>query len=156
MKNSKLKIASISLIICLITGLVGYAQDHEAHQKRSEGKTGMHKEYKMREHRLKIPNLSDDQKEKLKSLKIKTQRETLPLTNALREKNARLQTLTSTDGSSDKDINKVIDEIGALKTKMMKVKVASRSEMKKFLTEEQRLFLDSHHSMSRKGHKMRN
>ena len=116
----------------------------------------MQKEHKMMEHGPRIPNLTDDQKVKMKELKVKTQRESLPLTNALREKEARLKTLTSTEGTSEKDVNKVIDEIGALKTKMMKVKVASRSEMKKFLSEEQRLFLDSHHSMRRKGHKMRN
>ena len=151
MKNTKVKMTAMALIVMLFSALGSFAQEKQMREVKHDG----HKGQEMRHHKPNIPDLTDTQKEQLKEVKIKLQKETLPFKNELGEKNARLNTLTSTEGSSDKEINKVIEEIGALETKMMKAKVASKMEMKKFLTEEQRLFLDSHHSMGKRKHKMR-
>ena len=151
MKNTKVKMTAMALIVMLFSALGSFAQE----KQMREAKHDAHKGQEMRHHKPNIPDLTDSQKEQLKEVKIKLQKETLPLKNELGEKNARLNTLTSTEGSSDKEINKIIEEIGALETKMMKAKVASKMEMKKFLTEEQRLFLDSHHSIKKRKHKMR-
>jgi len=151
MKNTKVKMTVMALTVMLFGALGTMAQEKQMREAKHDG----HQGHEMKERGSKIPNLTDAQKEQLKEVKIKLQKETLPLKNALGEKRARLNTLTTTEGSSDKEINKVIEEIGGLETKMMKAKIASKMEVKKFLTEEQRLFLDSRHSTEKRKHKMR-
>ena len=151
MKNSKSKMITMSVLFLLFGTLSTFAQRTE----QQKPKQRMEKGQAMKEREPRIPNLTEEQKEQMKTAKINLQRETLPIKNALAEKKARLQTLKTTEGSSAKDINKVIDEIGALQTKMMKARTAHQMEVKKFLTEEQRLFLDSHAGNKKKhGHKM--
>ena len=151
----KLKITGMSILMLLFSSLGTFAQDVDSHKENREHKMQMQKRQSMKKKKSHIPNLTEKQKEQLKSARIKLQRETLPFKNALREKKARLQTLTSTEGSTEKEINKVIDEIGVLKTKIMKARVANHINTKKFLTEEQKLFMDSHRNMWKQGHKIR-
>lgn len=87
--------------------------------------------------------LSEDQKKKMKDIRMRTQKEILPLKNQLGEKKARLKTLTSADKPDMNEINKTIDEMSALKAEIAKKRVASRIEIRSILTEEQRLMFDS-------------
>lgn len=155
MKKTKFKIAGISfLMLLLFSSLSGFTQDDNPTLKKRAVKDHLEKKHAMKKKGPHIPDLSEEQKEQLKAVRVKLQRETLPLKNSLREKEARLQTLT-TEGGSEKEVNKVIDEIGAIRTKMMKVRTAHHMEMKKFLTEEQILFVDSHRNSKKNGHKVR-
>ncbi len=151
MKNSKIKLTVIALMMMLFGTLSTFAQEKQMKEAKHEG----HKDREMKQHKPNIPNLTDTQKKQLKEAKIKLQKEVLPLKNELGEKKARLKTLTTTEGSSEKDINKVIEAIGELETTMMKARVSNKMGIKKFLTEEQRLFVDSHQSMGKRKHKMR-
>jgi Spy/CpxP family protein refolding chaperone len=148
MKN--LKMMTLSVLMLLIGTMSTFAQRTGQQKPRHQMEQGRENQ----ERGPRIPNLTEDQKQQLKTAKVNLQRETLPLKNELREKKARLQTLKTTEGSSEKSINKVIDQIGDLQTKMMKARTANQMEVKKFLTEEQRLFLASHAgNKKRKGHK---
>lgn len=91
-----------------------------------------------------IPNLSEEQKEQMKSFKIALEKEALPIKNQVGEKEARLRTLTTSDSYNENAVNKVIDEIGELKTELMKLKVANKAKVKEILTDEQLVFFNNH------------
>ena len=59
-------------------------------------------------------------------------------------KMALLQSLSTAEKVNMNEINRTIDEIGALKTKMMKEHAALRQEIRKLLTKNQRLVFDMH------------
>lgn len=101
-----------------------------------------------------IPNLTADQKTKIESLRVKHAKEITPLKNELAEKQAHLKTLSSVDKPDRDAINKTIDEITALRGKIMKVNVNHRLDVSSILTDEQRVFFNSHHNGMKNGHRM--
>jgi len=94
-----------------------------------------------------IPDITDSQKDQLKTLRTKMMKESLPIKNKLMEQKAHLNTLSSAENSDMKAINKQIELIGSSKTEMMKVKASFKQEVRKVLTDEQRVYFDTH-----KGH----
>lgn len=101
-----------------------------------------------------IPNLTDAQTAKIKELKTAHMKEVLPMKNLLAEKKAHLKTLTTVDKVDMKAVNTLVDEIGAIKTDMMKKKIAMKMEIRNQLDEEQRLYFDLHNGKNRgmRGH----
>lgn len=91
-----------------------------------------------------IPDLTDAQKESIKKIRLAAQKDMLPLRNQINEKMAHLQTLNTAEKADMKAIDKTIDEVYALKADMAKTQAKSRQEVRKLLTEEQRLVFDSH------------
>ncbi|TRX57750.1 periplasmic heavy metal sensor [Fulvivirga sp. M361] len=138
MKNSKLLMTGAILFIMISAFTTTYAQQHERGR-------GMRDNVSRRGALLdQIPDLTDTQKEKLNDLRVDMQKQMLPLRNQLREKEARLNTLSTTEKTNLNDLNKLVDEMGVIKIRMMKVAVAHRQKVRAELTEEQRLFFDSH------------
>ncbi|QKG79844.1 Spy/CpxP family protein refolding chaperone [Tenuifilum thalassicum] len=88
-------------------------------------------------------NLTPEQEQKINDLRVNHLKEVTPIKNELREKQAHLRTLESADKPDMAAINKTIDEIGALKTKLMKARVAHRNEVSQLLTDEQRVIFNS-------------
>lgn len=93
-----------------------------------------------------IPNLTKEQETKMQELHKNLMKTMLPLKNELAEKQARLNTLSSAEKADMKAINACIEEIMAIKTKMMKAKMQFHQDVRALLTEEQRLQFDMHHS----------
>lgn len=102
-----------------------------------------------------IPNLNAEQKTKIETLKIKHLKEVTPLRNELDEKKAHLKTLKSMEKVDRDAINKTIDEITALQGKIMKMKVNHRLDVAALLTDEQKVFFNSHREMRGRGGHMR-
>lgn len=92
-----------------------------------------------------IRNLSGDQEQKIEKIKFPHKKEMMLMKNLLAEKKAHLKTLETTDNADMNAINKTIEEIGAIKTDMMKKKAAHEQEIRKILNEEQRLQYDLRH-----------
>jgi len=92
----------------------------------------------------KIPGLTDEQKTKMKELRVAHLKEITPLKNLLEEKQARLNTLTSAEKTDMAEINKTIDEISKLKADMMKARVNHQMKVKALLTDEQKVFFNAH------------
>jgi Spy/CpxP family protein refolding chaperone len=90
-------------------------------------------------------NLTAEQKTQIEKLKTAHMKEMIGLKNQLQEKKAHLHTVSTVDKVDMVEVNKTIDEIGALKTEMMKKKEAHKQEVRKLLTEEQRLKFDMQH-----------
>ena len=82
-------------------------------------------------------NLSEEQKEQMKSLRAEHQKEMRYEQSILNEKNARLKTLLASPENDEKAVNNAIDDIAGQKAKLMKMQIANKQEMKGILTPEQ-------------------
>jgi Spy/CpxP family protein refolding chaperone len=92
-----------------------------------------------------IPDLTDEQREQIKDLRVDVMEKMLSFKNRLGEKAARLRTLQTAAKANMSEINKAIEEIGKLRIEMMKLKAACHQEIRSLLTDEQRVFFDAHH-----------
>lgn len=103
-----------------------------------------------REHKRapQIPNLTEEQRELLKGLRLNMEKASLPIHNQITEKEARLNTLSTADEINLKEAGRVIQEITDLKAKLMTLEVENLVKMKEVLTDEQELVLN--HQLLRK------
>jgi len=90
-----------------------------------------------------IPDLTDQQKQKIEDLCLSTKKEMTGLKNQMGEKQAHLKTLQDADKADMAAINKTIDEISVLKADMMKKHEATRQSIRELLTEKQRIVFDA-------------
>lgn len=109
------------------------------------------KEIKYHHSKLDLPDLSDEQKEQIKSLKTAGKKEMIQLKNTVGELNAKLRTLQTADKPDMNMINSTIDEISVIKTDMEKKKAAHQQAIRSLLTEEQRVVFDSRPDREMKG-----
>lgn len=94
-------------------------------------------------------NLTPEQEQKINDIRVKHLKETTPLRNELREKQAHLRTLESADKPDMAAINKTIDEITSIKAKLMKAGAAHRAEVSQLLTDEQRVIFNTRGKMGK-------
>ena len=92
----------------------------------------------------KIPDLTDKQKEEIKQIDLDYQKAVLPITNELRERRAKLNTLKTTDPIDQDAINKEIETIGKLRTDLAKLQADKKIKVRNTLTDEQKVYFDSH------------
>lgn len=97
-----------------------------------------------------IPGLTGDQKTQIEKLRTAHQKDMLVLKNQIAENRAHYRTLMTADKPDMNAIDKNIDEYASLRASMMKKQAAHRQDIRKLLTDEQRLAFDS-----RKGGKGR-
>jgi len=102
-----------------------------------------------------IPNLTEDQKKKLKELRTPLHKEILPLKNQLAEKKAHLKTLQTAEKADLKSINSTIDEMTLLQSQIMKKRAAHTQAIRAILTDDQRIAFDMRASSGRKFHQHR-
>ena len=117
MKNMKL---NATLMLALVMTLFTF---HAMSQQRRsvEGEEARAQRPRMQHdnpRRLAIPDLTENQEAQIKALHVKMQKEKLPIDNELREKQARMRTLSTADDVDMKAINKLIEDMGALKIKI--------------------------------------
>ena len=82
-------------------------------------------------------NLSEEQQEKMKTLRAEHMKEMRYEQSLLDEKNAKLNTLLASPEKDNKAVDQAIDEIAGQKARLMKMKIANKEEMKGILTPEQ-------------------
>jgi Spy/CpxP family protein refolding chaperone len=87
--------------------------------------------------------LTESQQREMETLRLKLQKEILPIRNSIGENRARMRTLTTADNADLKAINKLIDQNSDLQAQMAKLRAAHHQEVRKILTEEQRIKFDS-------------
>ena len=88
-------------------------------------------------------NLSDEQQETMKTIRLKLQKDVMPVRNKLGENKAKLRTLTTSETVDMKAVNKLIDNNGQLSANIAKLRAANHQEIRKMLTDEQRILFDS-------------
>jgi len=121
----------------LVLLLLGFTSVSNAQRGAMQGRAGI------QQGDMRIPDLTDEQREQIQQLRLEHREAVLPLQNELREKQARLQTLTTGEETDLAAANQVIEEIGALRTEMMKTRLEHRMSVRNLLTEEQRIVFDT-------------
>lgn len=96
-------------------------------------------------------DLTEQQQEQIKQIRLKHQKEINDLSNELAEKMAAYRTLMQQDKADMKNIESNIDQRTALMAGMMKKRAAMHQEIRSVLTEEQRLLWDSGRKIDRPG-----
>lgn len=143
LKKKSRHITLLVVAMLLVTGSA-LAQPPGQGSKHGEGKCP-------RDRRMMIPDLTEAQKEQMKELRVELMKAVQPLRNQMGEMKARLRTLSTSDKVNMTEINRVIDDIGKMRTQMMKLRVQHRQDVRKLLTEEQRVFFDVHKPSHRDG-----
>lgn len=123
----------------VVTSGITYAQ---CPKNKGKDKLPMHGE-KTPGHMM-IPDLTDSQKDKMKTLRFDHMKAIQPLQNEIGEKQARFRTLQTADKVDMSEINEVIEDIGSLRIRIMKLKAAHHQEIRSLLTQEQRVLFDAH------------
>lgn len=90
-----------------------------------------------------LPGITSDQLDQIDALRLKNLKENQQLRNELGEKRARMRTLSSVDNPDMAAINKLIDEMAAIRANIQKNMAASHQQIRQLLTEEQRLIFDN-------------
>ena len=136
MKNLRLVMAAMLMVFGTATLMAQKSDSTRSHRHGHHGDrmASMHG----------IPNLTDDQKKKIKELRVPLSKEVLPLTNQLAEKKAHLKTLQTAEKADLSAINSTIDDIGQLQSQIMKKHAAHTQAVRKLLTDEQRIAFDMH------------
>ncbi len=88
-----------------------------------------------------IPDLTDEQAEQLKALRMEQWKETRDFRNQMGELNAKQKTLMSADQIDQKAVDKIIDQKTALMNTHMKKNIEHKAAVNKVLTEDQRMAL---------------
>jgi hypothetical protein len=90
-----------------------------------------------------IPSLTNEQKDQMKTLHLQFMKEILPLQTLLKEKEARLTTLECAEEPDIMAIHKQIQETGLIRIEIAQHEATNHQEVRKILTEEQRIMFDS-------------
>lgn len=157
MKINSKSISAILIAFALITSVNLMAQNGNGQGKYQGSEceySGKHYHHKRYHHGnfIKTLDLSDEQEEQIESMRTSHMETLLPQKNKLKEKQARLNTLSTAKEVDMKAINSIIDEIGAIKIEMMKERVAHQQSVRKVLTDAQRIKFDMHRANhNRKG-----
>jgi Spy/CpxP family protein refolding chaperone len=133
MKSINLKAIALSMVGLLLFGSNQlFAQQGENGHHCKEGKESC----------CKIADLTEAQQKKIEELKATHQKNMLQYNNQLTEKEAHLQTLRTADKADMTAINKTVDEIGAIKTQILKEKENHLQLVRAQLTDSQKLQFD--------------
>lgn len=92
---------------------------------------------------LNLPDLTADQQEKIKKLRLAGLEKMTPLKNQLKEKRAHLASLLTEKNVNMTEVNKTADEIGGLMAQMLKNSIGTDQAIRALLTDEQRVIFDS-------------
>lgn len=96
-----------------------------------------------------IPDLTEEQQEQMKDLRVDQMKEMTQYRNNLTERRASLRTLQTQESPDMEAINNTIEEMGEIRTEMHKARAEHHQEIREILTEEQRAFFDSRMKRSR-------
>ncbi len=142
-----MKKLSLRTLAILIAGIFFLSSAQVIAQK---GKNGQDRPAGMG-YQCPVSDLNEAQQKKIDELRIAHQKNMLKFRNQMGEKSAQLQTLRTAEKADMNAINKTIDEIGALKTQMMKEREDHRQQVRSVLTDSQRVQFDMHRGYGKKG-----
>lgn len=91
---------------------------------------------------------TDEQITKMKAIKLETYKATMPLMNKIGELRAKHETLTKAEKPDLNAINANIDDIAKHRVQIEKIKIANMLQFRAMLTDEQRMFIDTHKQKS--------
>jgi Spy/CpxP family protein refolding chaperone len=141
--NTKLILTSLLLFGIITTGLAQPGKGMR--MNKNNGQRGMHMMCQN------IPDLTDEQQEKIEALRVEHMKKRTAFRNQIHEKMAQIRTLTSGDNINMKKAEALADEVAALKAQMMKEAMSYRNNVRNLLTDEQKVYFDSRAPRHRMG-----
>lgn len=136
MKQKRIISTSLSIMLLSLIFFSTQAQNRKGNQNRPD--------FDQRPACLNIPNLTEDQEDKIEDLRVEHMRNMMDYRNELAAKKVELRKLETAEKADMKAIESVIDEISVIKAKMMKEHASHRQDIRKILTEKQRVYFDAH------------
>lgn len=138
----KTRILSILLVAVFAISTTAMAQSEQGRKRHPEQKEMMMKRHKQMKERFNN-FFTEEQKTKMKELRIETAKQVKPLKNELNELRAKQQTLTTADKADMKAINANIDKMSEIKADIQKIMAQQHQEIRTMLTEEQLIKFDA-------------
>lgn len=89
-----------------------------------------------------MTGLTEEQKEKIESMKVELQKSLNPVKSELSVAAAELKKLMIADNTNQSAIDKKVEEIGKLRTDMQKLEVTNQLKIRKLLNDEQKVAFD--------------
>ena len=133
------RLVKVAMAITLMLMVINVANDQQGQRNGNRQGSGNGQGFGL-EQGL---NLTEDQRTQMKSMRLKMQQEMLPIRNKIGENRAKLRTLSTVENADMKAINKVIDSNSQLSANLAKLWAANRQDIRKILSEEQRIMFDS-------------
>jgi len=92
---------------------------------------------------LDLPDLTNEQKEKIKKIDLQQMGAITPLRNQMREKRVRMTTILTTMPVDMKAADQIADEIGKIVTSILKVHIRHDQELRNLLSPDQQIIFDA-------------
>jgi Spy/CpxP family protein refolding chaperone len=89
-----------------------------------------------------IPGLTEDQQKKVQALDLETEKAILPVRAQIEVKTAELKSLALSENPDKSAIDKKVEDIGTLRTQIMKKKIQNKLAVRAILTPDQRVEFD--------------
>ncbi|OYT12384.1 MAG: hypothetical protein B6I18_00790 [Bacteroidetes bacterium 4572_112] len=156
MNNLRIKSAISMMIVSLlmITGISFAQQGNGNGYGKSNGKN-YHKNCKqMNKGEMmmnRIPDITDDQKAKIKTIRTESMKQMLPLKNEMNVLKAEKRALCTAEEVNIKAINKKIDAQSKIKADIMKLRAKARQDIRALLTDDQRIVFDMQSGNGNRG-----
>jgi len=142
----KTQIKLIIAIAFLMAPVLILAQERGERGQRRTERQGQGQYEKRGQRIADILDLTEAQQSKIEDIHASQMKTSLQSRNKLNEHRARLQTLRSEDSPDMKEINRTIDQMASIEADLAKAREASHQEVRKVLTEEQRVRFDARSS----------
>ncbi len=140
MNKTAKRLAIVLLALTPIMVVLAFAQTGQGQRNRQDYSPRFQQGDRMYQ---RIPDLTDDQKDKMEKLHLNMMKEALPIRNQLNENRAKYKTLSTGDNVDLKAVNKLIDENAKLQSDLKKKAAANHQEVRKLLTDDQRIVFDT-------------
>ena len=139
--------------VVLVTGiLISGSILAQKSEKNFKGRPEMGEMGQMRKHDgLMKDSLTAKQKEAIGQIRAKTDKELKPMHDRLSELMAHHRSLMTAEKPDMAAINASIEKMGALKVSIEKAEAAQQLEIRKLLTNEQRVQMDKNHNGEMRG-----
>lgn len=145
-----------ALILTLSLSANAQQRANNSEKPRGDRQEQMKKMQADRQQRMmSILDLSAEQRDQVKEVRLNNQKGMLPFRNAMQEKNAKLRTLTTADNYDEEAVKELISEIADLRSAMLTMQIAHRQQIRELLTEEQRIKFDTFRQNSSMRHQRR-
>ena len=125
------KVSVLAAILFMFIGSNLYAQ-------RGKGISAQGGDQKLNQHCRMIPDLTEDQENKIEALRVEHLKEMNAFRNQVNELRAKKQTVMTSDNPDMKEINSIIDQMSEVHNKMMKASAKHQQSVRGLLTEEQK------------------
>ena len=135
----------IWLVLLAATTTIAVAQPNRGDRERRGPRGNMEERF------IEVLDLSEDQQQEIKSLRVAHVKAVKENRDALRLKMVSLENEATNESPNSGTIDQLTSEIGALQTKLLKARIGHQIEVRSKLDDEQKIKFDQMHRKLRQG-----